>query len=129
MDDAAELCRLNSAPGMTQAEFAEGLKGELAGGARFVALTRDTVIGTATVTLLGGGRWGIDGVWVKPLYRHQGLGRSLCAAILDHVKTRKGEAVTLSVNRRAWAALALYREMGFHVVESSGDESTMEKRL
>ncbi|MBI5210001.1 MAG: GNAT family N-acetyltransferase [Elusimicrobia bacterium] len=129
LDDAGGLLRLNSAPGMSLSEFTEGLKGELASGARMVAESRGAIVGTATVSDLGAGRWGLYGVWVKPFYRHQGLGRRLCAASLEHVRARKGASITLTVNRRAWRALGLYRGLGFVIVGSSEDEFTMGKFL
>jgi ribosomal protein S18 acetylase RimI-like enzyme len=56
----------------------------------------------------------IWGVYVRANCRGQGIGRALCSALLEEIKTLPGlEQVILTVSSRQVAAKALYRSLGF----------------
>jgi len=56
----------------------------------------------------------IWGVYVRANCRQQGIGRALCSAVLEKVKSLPGlEQVNLTVSSRLVAAKTLYRSLGF----------------
>jgi ribosomal protein S18 acetylase RimI-like enzyme len=56
----------------------------------------------------------IWGVYVKANCRGQGIGRALCSALLEKIKTLPGlEQVILTVSSSQVAAKTLYRSLGF----------------
>jgi ribosomal protein S18 acetylase RimI-like enzyme len=56
----------------------------------------------------------IWGVYVRANCRGQGIGRALCSALLEKVKSLPGlEQVNLTVSSRLVAAKTLYRSLGF----------------
>jgi ribosomal protein S18 acetylase RimI-like enzyme len=56
----------------------------------------------------------IWGVYVRANHRSQGIGRALCAALLERIKALPGlEQVILTLSSRQIAAKALYRSLGF----------------
>ncbi|QDO89112.1 GNAT family N-acetyltransferase [Ornithinimicrobium ciconiae] len=55
----------------------------------------------------------IQGVWVNPRYRGQGLAVPAMAAVVEHVLTHIAPTVTLYVNNFNAPAIATYRHVGF----------------
>ncbi len=67
-------------------------------------------------------------IGVRPLWRSQGVGRSLLRALTDGARANGYARLTLSVERDNFAG-ALYRSEGFAVVGSRGDRETMVRSL
>lgn len=64
----------------------------------------------------------IEGIFVRKGARSEGIGK----ALLDFVKEKKQE-LTLHVYKKNERAVRFYQREGFHIVESTADESTGEK--
>jgi ribosomal protein S18 acetylase RimI-like enzyme len=80
--------------------------------------------------------WVIFGLEVKPLLRGLGTGRSIVEEALLKAKAAGAERIGLLVNKRAKAALGLYRSLGFEAVNvfaqefnRASDEIYMEHRF
>lgn len=78
------------------------------------------------------------GLWVAPEARGKGVGRKLMETLLDSLKRKSIKTVHLSVNAEQAVAVALYKKLGFQIVEEKelvmGDgkkhaELMMEKKL
>lgn len=59
------------------------------------------------------GRFKLHKLYVHPDSQRQGWGRSLLAAVVDHVGRQQGRVLQLAVNKRNVAALAAYERNGF----------------
>jgi GNAT superfamily N-acetyltransferase len=67
-------------------------------------------------------------IGVRPLWRAQGVGRSLIRALTDAARTAGFARITLSVEHGNFAHL-LYRSEGFAVVDSRNGRDTMVRVL
>ena len=63
-------------------------------------------------------------VGVQPQYRGRGIGRALCAAVLDKARGMGVAQVSLSVEKGN-RAINLYRRLGFAEYADNGDAVTM----
>jgi ribosomal protein S18 acetylase RimI-like enzyme len=68
-------------------------------------------------------------VLVNPQDRGLGIGRTLVAAVLQLARERGFTTCGLEVARASVAAHALYRSLGFKVIETRGDKDLMEISL
>ena len=93
-------------------------RGEIfaSGGAIFVAVTGDEVVGTAAVVPHGPGVVEIAKLTVADAARGQGLGRRLAEHSLAHASTMGARRVVLVSSSRLGAALRLYESLGFRHV-------------
>lgn len=58
----------------------------------------------------------LQGVWLAPALRGQGLATAMVAAVVDHVLSRGAKTVSLYVNDYNLAARAVYNRVGFETV-------------
>ncbi|HEX6888308.1 MAG TPA: GNAT family N-acetyltransferase [Candidatus Nanopelagicales bacterium] len=58
----------------------------------------------------------VQGVWVEPSLRGQGLGAAGMAAVVEHARARVAPVVSLYVNDYNHAAVTTYERVGFEVV-------------
>lgn len=87
------------------------------------------VVDNRAVGLIGAQRQGTESVylyslWLDPVARGYGLGRSLVAEAVDWARSQRVQRVTLRVNRDNARALAVYDSLGFTV--SAGDTTAPE---
>ncbi len=83
------------------------------GGAFFVALDEQRVIGTAGVALLGPGLFELRKMFLDPSVRGQGLGQQLFDACLAFARAQGGRRVVLDTTEKMSAAIAFYERNGF----------------
>ena len=76
---------------------------------------RDVVF-KAEVGVVGGGVAQIQGVWVQPSLRGQGLGSVGMAELVRHVRRDQADTVSLYVNDFNKAAVGAYESAGFERV-------------
>jgi putative acetyltransferase len=84
-----------------------------AGGAIFIALRGDDVVGTAAIAPHGPGEVELIKLTVHESARGAGLGRRLAATCLAHARALGAARVVLVSSSRLGAALTLYESMGF----------------
>ena len=58
----------------------------------------------------------VQGVWVAPAYRGQGIGTAGTAAVVEYARAALAPVVSLYVNDFNGAARAAYRRVGFREV-------------
>ncbi|MDO4888913.1 MAG: GNAT family N-acetyltransferase [Actinomycetaceae bacterium] len=75
----------------------------------------ERVIFKADVGALAGGVAQLQGVWVAPDLRGQGIAKAGIAAVVEQVRARLAPTVSLYVNDYNAAAVAAYRRVGFRV--------------
>jgi ribosomal protein S18 acetylase RimI-like enzyme len=68
------------------------------------------------------------GVAVRASYRRRGIGAALLAVLIDHARTERRTALSLSVEHDNPAA-ALYRRLGFAIAGDDGGAWTMRLAL
>ena len=85
-------------------------------GHTFVALEDGAVIFKADVGSVALGCAQLQGVWLAPHLRGQGLAVSLMAAVVEQVMATRARWVTLYVNEFNTSARATYRHVGFEDV-------------
>lgn len=83
------------------------------GGAFFVALEGDAVIGTAGVAAIEPGVFELRKMYLHPSTRGKGLGQKLFDACLAHVVARGGKRIVLDTTEKMTAAIAFYERNGF----------------
>jgi len=74
-------------------------------------------VGVVAVRELSAGRFELKRLWVDPDHRGRGVGRALVGAVLERVDAAGGVEVVLDTLERLALALALYRALGFDVIE------------
>jgi predicted GNAT family acetyltransferase len=83
-----------------------------------VKVENNEVIFKAEVGAVGEGVAQIQGVWVKPEMRGQGIAAPAMAAVVKKVRTEIASTVSLYVNDFNLTALATYRRVGFEQVDT-----------
>lgn len=84
-----------------------------AGGAFFVAVDGERVIGTAGVALVEPGLFELRKMYLRPETRGRGVGQLLFDACLAHVRTHGGRRIVLDTTEKMQAAIAFYERNGF----------------
>jgi GNAT superfamily N-acetyltransferase len=83
------------------------------GGEIFCALIGDAVVGCACAVPASDGSMYLTKVAVTPAAQGRGIGRRLCAAVVDLARERKAPKVTLWSNSGLRAAVRVYESLGF----------------
>ncbi|MDP3154641.1 MAG: GNAT family N-acetyltransferase [Archangium sp.] len=83
------------------------------GGAFFVALDEQKVLGTAGIALLEPGLFELRKMFLEPSVRGKGLGQQLFDACLGFARARGGQRVVLDTTEKMTAAIAFYERNGF----------------
>lgn len=68
-------------------------------------------------------RYYISNVAVKHEYRRQGIARAMMQATIEHVRQLGGHKILLNVRPNNPGAIQLYRDLGFHALETRGEWS------
>jgi putative acetyltransferase len=82
----------------------------------YYAVDADKVVGWVDINILKGPPMehrGVLGMGLLQGYRHQGLGRKLLQAAIEHATNMGLEKIELQVYTENTGAIALYRKMGF----------------
>lgn len=91
-------------------------KALLACGHTFVKIESGNVIFKADIGALFGPVAQVQGVWVHPHYRGQGIGRACMATVVRYIQQHIAPQVTLYVNDYNTSAVVMYQAVGFRVV-------------
>jgi putative acetyltransferase len=83
------------------------------GGALFIALRGDEVVGTAAVVPHGVGEVELAKLTVSERARGLGLGRRLAEHCMEHARRSSAQRVVLVSSSKLGAALRLYESLGF----------------
>ncbi len=84
----------------------------------FIKRIDDTVVFKAEVGCVGGGVAQIQGVWVNPAFRAQGIAAPAMSTVVQRVIEDIAPTASLYVNDFNTPALALYKSVGFHQVDT-----------
>jgi len=84
----------------------------------FIRRQGDDVVFKAEVGCVGGGAAQIQGVWVNPAFRGQGIAGPAMAAVVQRTIEDIAPIASLYVNDYNTAALALYKSVGFQQVDT-----------
>jgi carbonic anhydrase len=85
----------------------------LRAGAFLVAVSAGSVGGGVGVTPGADGICEMNRLWIRPGFRRNGLGRTLCEAAMDAARDLGFRRMTLDVVPARMHAIALYRSLGF----------------
>jgi GNAT superfamily N-acetyltransferase len=86
------------------------------GGAILMALDGDDPVGTAALIPTGPHEYELAKMAVTPRAQGHGVGRRLCAALIQLARTRGAHRLELVSHRSLAPALALYRALGFREI-------------
>lgn len=95
------------------ARFARRLAGLIANGLFYVRFDGDEVVFKAELGMVTGDCCQLQGVWVHPAYRADGVGTGGVAAVVSDALNRVAPTVSLYVNDFNRAARSLYARCGF----------------
>lgn len=101
-----------------QLGYWSSVRGLIARGHTFVITESGQVVFKADVGSVGVGACQIQGVWVDPQLRGQGLAAPALAAVVELARRAVAPLVTLYVNDYNAPAVAAYRRVGFETVGS-----------
>lgn len=113
LDAVAELEKACFSTPWTYENLAESLENDTAH--FFVALDDEKVIGYIGVNVISDSCF-IDNIAVYPEYRRQGVGKALLKIAALTADVMGADFISLEVRESNYAAIALYRSMGFEVV-------------
>ncbi|MDP1828798.1 MAG: GNAT family N-acetyltransferase [Archangium sp.] len=83
------------------------------GGAFFVAVDVEDLIGTAGIALVEPGLFELRKMYLRPGARGRGVGQLLFDACLAHVRAHGGRRIVLDTTEQMTAAIAFYERNGF----------------
>jgi GNAT superfamily N-acetyltransferase len=98
---------------LTETTDIEHFHEAMAGGRLWVAVTGETPVGFAHVTLLDSGAPHLEEIDVHPSHGRQGLGRRLVATACDWAKRNGHQAITLTTFREVPFNERFYASCGF----------------
>lgn len=113
LDAVAELEKTCFSTPWTYENLAESLENDTAH--FFVALDDEKVIGYIGVNVISDSCF-IDNIVVYPEYRRQGVGKALLKIAALTADVMGADFISLEVRESNYAAIALYRSMGFEVM-------------
>ncbi len=96
--------------------YSDRVQSLITSGRSFIRRDRHGITFKAELGALGPGVAQVQGVWVPPLLRGQGLAAPGMAAVVEATRTKATPLVALYVNSYNAAALATYRRVGFEQV-------------
>lgn len=88
----------------------------IAGGRSLAWIERGEVLFKAEIGAVSRAACQVQGVWVAPAYRGQGIGAAGTAAVVEYARTAIAPVVSLYVNDYNAPARAAYRRVGFREV-------------
>ena len=91
----------------------------------FVWIEEGKIVGNVTLTRdqKEATRYYVSNVAVKHQYRRQGIARAMMQATIEHVRQLGGHKILLNVRPNNPGAIQLYRDLGFHALETRGEWS------
>lgn len=73
--------------------------------------------------------WWFYAIWVNPEFRGYGYGTILMKKLCDEMKTKHTKMVGLTVAKDNYAALNLYKKIGFRIIKDVNNEYVMQYDL
>jgi GNAT superfamily N-acetyltransferase len=98
----------------------EWLQGIINNGTNLLALFEDSVIGHASLFSIPV-NWAEYFIFIHQDFQSQGIGTAISTYVIDWAKQEDISPIWLSVERKNYIAIALYRKVGFKRIGSSGD--------
>src|SRR3990167_7505698 len=83
------------------------------GGAFFVTLEGDALLGTAGLALVEPGIFELRKMYLRPAARGKGTGQRLFDACLDYARGHAGARIVIDTTEKMTAAIAFYERNGF----------------
>ena len=83
------------------------------GGQILLAQSGGAIVGTAALIVTGDDTYELAKMSVTPAFQGKGIGKLLAVAAIDYARQAGARIVWLESNRKAEAALELYRRVGF----------------
>jgi len=98
------------------------------GGAFFVAVDGDEIVGSSAVRMVGSGRCEVKRIYVKSNHRSKGIGTALLLKALDFAE-QKCSLATLKTDLYLDDAIRLYLKNGFLIIKEDDGTIYFEKQL
>lgn len=86
------------------------------GGAIYLALHGETVVGSAAIMKVAEGHYELAKMAVSPLWHRKGIGRLLLSKCIETAKQWNVKKISLFSNHQLQAAIGMYRTFGFQDV-------------
>jgi len=87
-------------------------------GTNLLALYKDTVIGQASLFSMPA-NWAEYFIFIHQDFQRQGIGTAITLYVIDWAKQESLSTIWLTVERKNYVAIALYRSVGFRRIGSS----------
>jgi GNAT superfamily N-acetyltransferase len=102
----------------------EWLQGMINNGTNLLALFEDTIIGHASLFAIPV-NWAEYFIFIHQDFQSKGIGTAISSYVIDWAKHENISTIWLSVERKNYIAIALYRKVGFKRIGSTGDSWEM----
>ena len=123
-DNYRPLGSVQGLPPIDQEKRHQWAQGMISNGTNLLALHEDAVIGHASLFSMPV-NWAEYFIFVYQDYQRQGIGTAITNYVIDWAHQEKLSALWLTVERKNFIAISLYRKFGFRRIGSSGDSWEM----
>jgi len=119
-DDYRPLGSVQGLPPIDRDKRHEWLQGMINNGTNLLAMFQDTVIGHASLFAIPV-NWVEYFIFIHQGFQRQGIGTAISSYVIEWADHENISTIWLSVERKNYIAIALYRKVGFKRIGSSGD--------
>jgi RimJ/RimL family protein N-acetyltransferase len=119
-DDYKPLGSVQGLPPLDREKRHQWIQGMINNGTNLLALFEDTVIGHASLFSMPV-NWAEYFIFIHQGFQRQGIGTAISYYVIDWAHQEKLSTIWLSVERKNFIAIALYRKVGFKRIGSTDD--------
>ena len=119
-DDYKPLGSVQGLPPIDKEKRHQWLQGMINNGTNLLALFEDTVIGHVSLFSIPV-NWAEYFIFIHQGFQRQGIGTTISYYVIDWAHQEKLSTIWLSVERKNYIAIALYRKVGFKRIGSADD--------
>jgi ribosomal protein S18 acetylase RimI-like enzyme len=123
-DDYKPLGSVQGLPPIDKEKRRQWLQGMINNGTNLLALFEDTVIGHASLLSIPV-NWAEYFIFIHQDFQRQGIGTAISYYVIEWAHQEKLSTIWLSVERKNYIAIALYRKVGFTRIGSTDDSWEM----
>ena len=123
-DSYRPLGSVQGLPPLDDSKRHEWIQDIVCNGINFLALHKDTVVGHTSLFSMPA-NWVEYFIFVHQDYQRQGIGTAMSFYVINWARRENISAIWLTVERRNYIAISLYRKVGFKRIGSTGDSWDM----
>ena len=123
-DDYQPLGSVQGLPPMDEHKRHQWVQDIIGNGINFLALYEDVVVGHTSLFSMPA-NWAEYFIFIHQDFQRQGIGTAISLYVIDWAKRKNLSTIWLTVERKNYIAISLYRKVGFKRIGSTGDSWDM----